>query len=416
MHSSRRSLTAALFALAPLVHAGAGGSKPELSLVVAEGDVVPHFGAVEFVHGLEVNSSGEWIAIVARKVNSITIESASLRSGELELLPGVPLPSPVGASAAGYLEGQLDDDGNHLRRLWIQPESGPQADAYYWNNEALVLAEGEKSKAPEFASPHAHDRFYIQDRGGADVVAMASTFYKLPAEYIGQGIVTFRIAPDGRLFDEHLHVIEGAIAEPFGLEIVRVVTNPNSIAVNAAREVMYVVQLDAQTQHDYAVYINDEPIAIEGRIHRPSGLEFLRLQSALVDINDKGDHAFTAILVNEHGIASSVLLRNYEVWVTEGETFPAIAPHPLYKIVGHPLLAENGDLFWIGRWDAELTKTGLFRNRELIVESFVDEADGQLIEYFGHYSTRLDVSDDGRWAIFDAKIEGDREAAILVRM
>lgn len=414
MRTPYRPLVAALFALTPLHHAG--GSGVELTLLVTEGDVVPHFGQVDYVNGLEVNSNGEWIVVLAQASNPAGGSSAALRNGELDLVLGMALSSPPGATCVGMLEGQLDDDGNLLRRMWIDPADGPEIDAYYWNDESLVLTEGQVSLAPEFPSPHVAYWFWIQDRGGKDLVAMASSFETSLGAYVGEGITTFRIADNGRLYDEHKHVLRGDIAPKFGLPISRIVTNPHTIALNASRQLMYIVQLEgAQTANDYAIYLDDEPIAVEGRVHRPSGLDYHRLQSANVTLNDRGDHAFTATLINEHDKTIDVLLRNFEIYAAEGETFPTIAPSPLYRIVGHPLLAETGELFWIGRWkQGEVFKTGLFRNRELLVEAFVSTAGGQLIESMGHYSSRLAVSDDGHWAIVEATIEGDREAAILV--
>lgn len=133
-----------------------------------------------------------------------------------------------------------------------------------------------------------------------------------------------------------------------------------------------------------------------------------------LDLNNNGDYIF-ACAVNVIG-ARNALILNGAPFLRERDALPAIQPFKIEAFGQAIFLGDDGHVLWSGVWDSpdDATNRGLFVDETLLVQESVTTIGGQVVEDFIPQARQYSMSASGRYAIFEATLQGGVEGAFLI--
>ncbi len=137
-----------------------------------------------------------------------------------------------------------------------------------------------------------------------------------------------------------------------------------------------------------------------------------------MDLNGAGDIVFKCELDGD-AADDAAIVSNGAIFVREGGSVADIAPHTLtgFGTGSGPVCLDNaGNILWYGNWDDPDTNvdTGLFLNSQLIVQEGVTTVGGVLIDTISSGPDAFDISENGRWIIFEGVLADGRDGAFLI--
>ncbi len=421
---SRPIRLTAVLAIGLLGSAGAGAEiRFVITPAVLEGDSVPTVGVVTRIDNLIINNDGSWIVEADTDNPDTEADSVLIKDGLLLLQEGQSLAEPAGASIDSFDSLTLNSNGDSGWNFFLDGTGGTFDDSGVYFNANLVLQESTISTAPEFSPDTPYIGFFevkINDPG--DLLVMSSVDDPVIPTTVDRALVVWDIDESGNLLGEGVLVKEGDVL-PGQTEIVADLgTSHYQFAFNNSGDAMYFVDLTGDSAVDGAIYINLTRIAQEGDAAPVPGRTYRFLSGRGLDFNDFGGYVFKAQLDDSDTTNDYVLIRSGEVFRSEGETIPAIAPFAFegssaFGSTGGPVQIDLcGNVLYFGDWDNPNTDvdSGLFVNDELIVEEGVTVIAGSPVDTISSGSDAFALSDNGRFAIFEGTLVDGREGAFII--
>jgi hypothetical protein len=412
------ALTAGLMAFA----AAKAETRFTITPAVLEGDSVPTVGMLTRIDNLVINNSGSWIVEADTDNPDTETDSVLIKDGVLLLREGQSLAEPAGASIDSFDSITLNNNGDSGWNFFLNGTGGTFDDSGVYFNTGLVLQESTISMAPEFSPDTPYIGFFevkINDAGS--LLVMASVDDPVIPTTVDRALVVWEIDENGDLLSESVIVKEGDVLPGQTETVADLGTGPHEFAFNSYGDAMYFADLTGDTAVDGAIYINLTKLAQEGDVSPDPSRLYQSLNSRGMDLNDFGDSVFKADLDGD-SLDDYALIRNGEFFRREGETIPAIAPYRFdgtsaFGTSSGPVQIDHcGNVFYFGDWDDPDTNvdSGLLLNDELIVEEGVTVIDGSPVDTISSGSDAFALSDNGRFAIFEATLNDGREGAFVI--
>ena len=180
---------------------------------------------------------------------------------------------------------------------------------------------------------------------------------------------------------------------------------------------MFVPDLTGDATTDGAVYVNGELLAQEGNPSPIKGRNWLSLSAAVVDLSNNLDYAYRGQLEGDP-TTDEIIIANGSRLVQEGDVLPDTTGQPItgFDTDGPIYIDDDGQTFWYGHWtDPDLGATsGLFRDHSLLVQQNVATQEKFLFSLIAGRQDAFNISDNGRFMIFKAKLSGGDNGAFLI--
>jgi hypothetical protein len=193
-------------------------------------------------------------------------------------------------------------------------------------------------------------------------------------------------------------------------------TGPHEFTINNNADMMFAADLTGGVSTN-AVYINTNPVALQGMPSPVGGRNWSSLSSVELDMNNLGDYVFSGSLDGD-AASNLLLVRNGVKFRQEGDTLASIGGVFAFTSFGSgPLwINDDGEVLWFGDWDDPDTDvdTGLFIDDELIVQEGVTTVNGVVIDSLSGVQDGYAMSRNGRYILFEATLVGGINGAYLI--
>jgi hypothetical protein len=389
--------------------------------LVVEGDSVPGVGLVTRIDNVAINNNAIWFVEADTDNSDTSADSVLLKTGVLYLRENDILPLPPGATLDSFdsvIINNNDDSGFNFFLNSVLPSS---EDSGVYFNDVLVIQESDISTAPEFTPGTPYIGFFdVKINHHNQFLLVASIDDPAISSSVDRALVRVSVSGTGALLSESVHAKEGDILPGQTEQVDDFGTGPHQSAINNAGQLMFFANLAGSTSTDGAIYLDFALLAQEGSPSPIAGRNYEFLSSRGMDLNNLGGYVHKAGL---DGATSDdeVLIVNGAVFRREGDSFPAIAPFSLTSFgtgSGPVKIDDAGNVLWYGDWDDTNTDidTGLFLNGTLLVQEGVTTIGGVLVDTISSGTDAFDMSDDGRYIIFEATLEGGINGAFLIEV
>ena len=412
-----RIVPAALLCVAPsgAVPAHAGFTFT-FTRVLVEGDIIS-IGAVTSVDNLAVNNAGSWIVEVDTNNADTEADGALVKDDALHLREGQALAAPPGSSIDSFDAVNLSNTGNSGWNFFLNGTSGINDDSGIYRNAALVIQEGTFSTSPSFSPMTPYIGFFEARINDSDqILVVASIDDPAIATTVDRAMVRLEMSGN-TLLSETVLAKEGDLLAGQTQTVADFSTGSHNSAFNNNGDALYIADLNGDTALDGAIYLNAGLLAQEGSASPVMGRNYELLLGRGLDLNNNGDYVFKANIAGD--IADDeMIVKNGAVFVREGGTLPDIAGFTFtaFGLTSGPVqIDDNGNVLWFGDWnDPNLDKdTALFLNDQVVIgEGAI--IDGQVLDEISNGDAAFQISDNGRWILFEGTFVGGISAAILV--
>ncbi len=426
--SSRQAATGAcalLLGLAPPMPA-----QPTPTPVVVEGDAVAGVGAVTRIDTLAVNNAGDWLVEADTDHADTDADAVLLAGGALALREGDPLDGPPGIALGGFDSVTLNDAGQSGFNFFLDGSTGSSDDSSvhaYLDTAAAplagtVLVAQESEAAPGltpgtpligFFDVKINDLEQLLVTASVDDPAIASSVDR--ALYLWTSDAT-----DGGIAGSTLIAAEGDVLPGQAAALTDFGTGPHETALSDAGEVLFAVDITGGLDAIYHWDGSFTEIAQEGDASPVAGRSWDGLTSTSLDLAGSGGHAFRGSLDGDPA-TDSILVQDGAKLVQEGDTSAAIGGVFTFTSfgTGPVFINDSGGVLWYGDWDDPDTDvdTGLFLGATLLVQEGVTEVPGfGIVDTLRGITDGYQMSDNGRFVIFEAVLEDGREGAFLLEL
>jgi len=408
LRSSPTALAAATLA--------AGLHAQTFTVLSKDADVIAGVGAVTAIDDLTVGDNGTWLVKVDTDFvgtgDGVVLTNTGIHSRETDAPPAM---SPLTISSFGPLH--IDDSGRATWNLNFAPTTAN--DTGIFRNQALLLREGAISSSPAFTPGTAYIGFFGACNNGANEIMVLASIEDINiATTVDRAWVRLTVDGSDNLLSETVLLKEGDSIPGLGL-VVDYSTNVHDWAFNRNGEVIYTVDTDAATTSDCAI-MRDTTILL--READPSaavpGRSWATVLGWQVAQNDAGDFAFLGDLDGATTDDALICKNGTTVIAREGSSLPSIGGVFTFTSFGSGPIAidTSGDVYWTGDWNDPVTTqdVGIFRNGDLLVQEGVTMVGASLVESIGTVQSNFAISPDGRWLVFECKLTGGVDAAVLV--
>ncbi len=395
----------------------AGGGQPfTITQLVLEGDFVPGVGTVTRIDNLAVNNDGQWIVEADTNAPS-DFDSILIRDGKLYLREGDPLQMPKGATIDSFDSINLNNLGNSGWNFFLDGTKNIFDDSGIYFNTELLIQESDISTAKGFTPGTPYIGFFeakINNNGAPQLLLLASIDDPNIPTTVDRALVVVDLSGEAG-FSETVVFKEGDIL-PRQVEAINdFETGPHDLAFNDAGDVMFVVDLTGDV-FDGAVYVNGELLAQEGSASPVKGRNWSTFTSGAVDLNNAGDHVYRGRLDGDANTRDIIIVNGAKL-VQEGDVLADTNGQPLTDLGFGPVLVnDNAAALWYGKWvNPDLPDiAGLFYDTTLLVQEDVVTEDGFLFDSIAGGQDAFDISDNGRYIIFEATLSSGDDGAFLI--
>lgn len=390
-----------------------------LSTLVREFDEVPGVGLVTRIDGAAVNDNGTWLVNADTDNGDLDADAIVLRDGSLYVREGDPLAAPSGAAVGDFDAINLTIDGNSIWNFFLDNAAFGEDSGIYFN-ETLTLLEGAVSSDPQLTPGTRYLAFFGAKPNAANQAALVVTMDDPnTVDTAERALVRIDIDPNGVLLSETTLAFEGWVPAGQTEAIAEIGTGAHQWAMDAAGSVLYLVDLTGDSSSDGVIYLNDTPIAQEGGPSPVAGRNYEFLLGRSLDLGNGGDIVFKA---NLDGATTDddCIIRNGAVFAREGDPVPGdLAQFSITSFgvnTGPVQVDDFGDVVWYAEWDDPNGdfNSGLFFNDTLIVQEGVSQFSGLVIDTISSGQDAFQVSDNGRYVIFEGTLFGGINGAFLV--
>lgn len=411
----------AAFPVAALLVAAAPGQS--LSILVAEGDVIPGVGTVTRVDGVTIANDGSTLIEVDTDHPDTDADSVMLRDGVPFLRENQPLAAPAGATLGSFDGASITPAGGQaIFNLFLSGAVSTNDNSGIYIGDSLLLREGDLSTAPEFSAGTIYTGFFDvrYTRAAEQALVIASVDDPAIASTTDRALVLLTFNFNTVTWEQTVLAKEGDVPTGQTEPIADFETGAEEVAMNGSGEVIYSVDLAGDTAVDRAVYLNDTLLMQEGSPSPVAGRNWGSLTSVEVDVNSSGSWVAKANLDNTDTATDDVIVRDGAIFRRAGDTLPAIGPHSLTDFgssVG-VWVTDAGDVVWFGDWDDPDTSRdeGLFINDQLVLQEGVTVVDGETIIDLSDITEQVHVSPSGRFILIEGEYSdgSDLDAVILI--
>ena len=387
---------------------------PIIRLVLTEGEVIPGVGAIDTIGDVAINDSGETLITVNTDNPDTGTDEVLLRNGQVFLQEGIvgQLNSPPGAFIAGaeplpFTNGvfnSLNINNAGTGAYFLSIEDFPSSmDHGVYVGADLVIQQGQVTTLTDFTPGTTYDFLFAlkQNNNGTLLYSGLADDPNIEGN-LDNFLATF----DGTT--ESLIAVRGDMLPGSNLPLLTIGTQDNLSAINDNGDVMFVANFGDDT--DAAIYLNDTLLAYEGDPSPVPGRDWGPLRVSGLDLNNSGDYVFKGILDGSGLSGDQLIIKNGDVVMAEGETAPDGFPVQNFGQLSGPIeIGNNGKVIYQVRSTNDTTF--LYLDNELLVfEGVTTTENGTTIEDITSLvdtfdsSEVLDLSADGRWAIFEGRI------------
>jgi hypothetical protein len=391
-----------------------------ITVLVVEGDSVTGVGQVSRIDNVAVNADGDWLIEVDTDNPDADTDTVLLRNAVLYLREGDPLASPAGADINTFDSVNLNLNLDSGWNFFLGGLPG-DADSGIFFNTRLVIQEGGRSVAPEFAPETVYLGFFdakINDLNQLSVVASVDD----PdiAGTLERAIVRVTLDGGGVLVSESAVAKEGDVLPGQTEAVADLGTGPHQSSINNLGQVFYFVDLAGATATDGALYLDLDLVAQEGDRSPVAGRTFELLSSRGMDLNNLGEVTFKANLAGDTTSDEMIVVQDREL-IREGQSLPAIGAFTFTGFgtgSGPVQIDDHRNVLWFGDWSDPNTDldTGLFLNDILLVQEGVTMIDGSIVDTIASIQDAFAISDDGRFAVFEADLAGGVNGAFMIEI
>jgi hypothetical protein len=409
MSTTTRTVCATVLATLGLT----GTASAQFTTVATEGQTIPGVGDITSFQGVSVNDDGEWILNV--DTDGIPgIDGVILTTQGVLMQDGEPAVEPVGATYRVFRDGILDNRGLDIVQAELDGTSGCcglfDDEGIYVGGELLVQRGG-VSTAPQFAPGSFWRVLNSFEVNNSDQMLVHGLIDDLGVPGTSQdALVLIDFAPSGQLLSEQLLIRAGDVMPGTG----QAAFSLGFAAFNDAGQLMLKVSTDGIGDLQHEIYLDDTLLA-QGGTPSPAPGRNWKLASTRLDLNACGQWVFAGGLDGDSA-SDSMIVKDGEVFVQEGDSPAAIAPHHLTNtLTSTPVaIGDNGAVLWYAAWDggAINTNEGLFLDKALIVRKGVTQIDGQTVIDLG-ISYKYALSPYGEWVIFEARLADGNDGIFL---
>ncbi|MHC4946991.1 MAG: DUF7453 family protein [Planctomycetota bacterium] len=410
-------------ALAAVCGTATAGDPPPIFTLVIEGDAVAGVGNVTRIDNIAVNDAGAWYVEADTDFGN-SDQDQVLLNGLLDgafvlfLREDDPLAEPAGARLDSFDSININAAGNSGWNFFLDGTSGSSDNSGIYFVLDLVIQESEVTTAPGLTPGTPYIGFFdAKINAGDQIMLVASIDDPAISSSVDRALI--RVDNPGGVYTETLiakesdELLPGRFVSDFG-------TGPHQSAFNNNADNMYFADLDGDSATDGTIWINMTLLAQEGTPSPVAGRTYQFLSSRGMDLNDLGGYVHKANLDGDTA-DDDLIVMNGMVFVREGDSLPAFAPFQLTSLgtgSGPVQIDNGGNVLWYGDWDDPDTSidSGLFLNDELLVQEGVTTIGGLVVDTISNGSDAFDLSDDGRFAIFEATLEGGLNGAFLIQL
>lgn len=388
----------------------------QIQALVKEGDVVPGVGAVTTINNIAINDDAIWLVEADTNHADTNADEVLLRAGALYLREGDALAAPAGATIDSFDAITIDNNGHSAWNFFLAGTGSTSTDSGVFYDATLQIQESTVSTASGFSAGTPYiGWFEVKPNDAGSYLMVASVDDPAITSTVDRALV-LGVPAGGGPPAEAVVWKEGDVlpgqtefAADFG-------TGPHSFAINDTLQILFFVDLNGDTTKDGVLYLGTSIVAQEGSASPISGRNWLSLSSAVVDLDDAGNYAFTGSLDGD-AASNLILVRNGQKLVQEGDTLPAIAPFKLTGFGSAPIQIDDaGNVLWFGDWDDPDTTrdTGLFLNGDLLVQEGVTTIGGVVLQSIAGVQDAFAMSDDGRFIAFEGTLAGGIDGVFLI--
>jgi len=390
-----------------------------ITTLALEGDNIAGVGNITNIERMSVNSSGDWVVEVDTDNPNTNLDHAILSSVGYSNSEGLPLATPAGATLFSTSSVALADGGDLGFTFWLGGTVASAANqGVYWN-DSLVLQKGSITTAPGFGAVTEIIRLENSILNNSDqfLLAVGVNDPGLPSTF-DRAILRLDTDGVGGLVSQTAVVKKGDLRGSGPFPISNLNTSRGSYDMNDSGSAIYVAHMTTGGGGDSGVFLDATTLAEEGQPSPILGRTWTDVGFANVTLNNNGEWAFYGQLSGAPS-TNTVMERNGEIFLSEGDILPGTGGFGLEGFA-YPDLADTGELLWVGYWNTQ-AETGLFLDDTLLVQPGVTMIDGLLVEYLIGPGIIGDpggaaISDNGRWVIFEAALQGGSQGAFLLEV
>ncbi|MHC5023465.1 MAG: DUF7453 family protein [Planctomycetota bacterium] len=421
-------LALASAALVAAPHAASAGLDFTISTMVIEGDTIAGVGSITRIDNLAVNDAGAWLVEADTNNADTNLDSVLIRNDLLYLREGDALAMPPGSSLDSFDSINLSNAPASGFNFFLDGTSGSGDDSgvyFYPGSDPFdgVLVVQESEPAPGLTPGTPFIGFFDVKINDADQLMVVSSvddpniattvdraLYILETDDQLGGITNFDlVAAEGDILPGQTEPVAD-----FG-------TGPHQSAINDAGHLLFFADLAGDTSVDGTMYhydgIDRLLLAQEGSPSPVPGRNWSSLSSPEVDLGNGPDHVYSGSLDGDTA-TNLLIVRNGLKFRQEGDTVTTgTGTWNLTSFGSGPILVDDcGNVLWYGDWnDPNLDlDTGLFLNDQLLVQEGVTMIDGIVVDLLRGIQDGYDLSDNGRYVLFEAQLVDGREGAFLL--
>jgi hypothetical protein len=286
-----------------------------------------------------------------------------------------------------------------------------------------VIQEGDVSTAPQFGANTVYTGFFDARINDANLMFLvASVDDPLIPGTTNRALVLAQVAAGGGLVSEHVIAKQGDLIPGEPVETVDDFgTAPGTSAyTTGGRSIFFVDLTGSSTTDGMFVMADAAPVSILAREGSPApinGRNYESLALRPVDINDASQYVMRVNLDGSTLDDELILRDGLVVIAREGFGPASISPYAITGFgTGSLRIDATGNTFWLGDWnDPDTTRdVGIFRNDQLLVQEGLTMVGGQTIESISTVQTDFTISPDGRYLLFECRLQGGVDAAVLL--
>lgn len=389
------------------------------TVLVKDGDAIGGLGNLTAIDGLSVNSNGSWL-VELNTDGPLDFDQVVVRDGSVLLSEGVAVGGGP-ATVSSFGPGVLGDGGDVVWNLFLDNTGSGSSDSGIFSGADLVLQEGTFSGAAGFSPGTPYIGFFgARANGLGDGLVLASVDDPSIPSTVDRALVAFDVGPGGTLLGETVIVKEGdAPASLGGDSITDFETGPHAWDWNDLGTVLYVADLTGASATNAALMLDTAVVAREGSPSPLAGRNYELLTSRPCSLNASGSILFRANLDGDSA-SDEVLILDGAVVAQEGDLVAGAFGSFALENFGTSspvLLSDAGDVCTYVNWaDPDTTRdAGILYNGQLLVQEGATLVGGLLVEDLGGgVQETLSMSRDGRFVLFECKLAGGIDAAVLV--
>jgi hypothetical protein len=384
----------------------------EPQLMVLEGDSVAGVGNVTSISNIAVNNSGDFLVEADTDHPNTDADSVLLKNNALLLREGQAMTLPAGATLDSFDTVNLNNNDNSGWNIFLDNTGGSFDDSGVYLNTDLVIQESYVSTSAGFSPGTTYIGFFeCKINDDDEILIMASVDDPLIPSSVDRALVV--VDPD--TLTETVLFKEGDTAPGTIETITDFDTGPHNFDFNNKGDVMFLADLTGATTANSAIYLNSTILAREGDPAPITGRNWFSITSPELSLNNNGGYVFSGRMDGDSA-TDTIIIRNGQKFVQEGDTLPDIAPWKLTSFgTGPILISDFGDVLWYGDWDDPNTDedSGLFLNHKLIMQEGVSKVNGIVVDTIASVQDGKAMSDDGRYMLIEVALVGSLDAVVL---